>query len=293
VNPVRARSVKRAADGEQAVCGPGGRWYWAAEVDLAAQRIWIDPEETRHLRTVLRHRAADSIEVIDGRGGRYTVALASRVPALGRRGAGRGLEGRILAVHPLTPEPAPLVLAVPCIKWPRLEILVDGAVQLGVTHFHLWHAEQSNWQAELSPSRSRRLERIAREATTQSLGTHAPVITGPLALPALLAALANPLARGEAWVAHLAPDDGGGSVPSPAGDPAGSASTPQPSAGLALVIGPEGGLTPAEVATFQGAGARLLYLGPRRLRTEVAAIAGLAALLDRGRGSASGPIPAR
>ena len=68
MSPVRERGVKGAIDGEQTV-GPGGRWYWAAEVDLPTQRIWIDPEETRHLRTVLRHRAADSIEVIDGRGG--------------------------------------------------------------------------------------------------------------------------------------------------------------------------------------------------------------------------------
>jgi 16S rRNA (uracil1498-N3)-methyltransferase len=45
-----------------------------------------------------------------------------------------------------------------------------------------------------------------------------------------------------------------------------------------LVIGPEGGLTDGEVALCFEAGARCLSLGSRRLRTEVAAIAGLAAL---------------
>ncbi len=53
-------------------------------------------------------------------------------------------------------------------------------------------------------------------------------------------------------------------------------------AGRALVIGPEGGLRDAEVEALLGAGASVLDLGPRRLRTEVAAIAGLAILLGPG-----------
>ena len=48
--------------------------------------------------------------------------------------------------------------------------------------------------------------------------------------------------------------------------------------GRALVVGPEGGLTDRELELCLAAGARCLSLGPRRLRTEVAAIAGLTAL---------------
>lgn len=45
-----------------------------------------------------------------------------------------------------------------------------------------------------------------------------------------------------------------------------------------LLIGPEGGLAPAEIASALQAGFRAVRLGPRVLRTETAALAALAAL---------------
>lgn len=47
---------------------------------------------------------------------------------------------------------------------------------------------------------------------------------------------------------------------------------------LALLVGPEGGFSPGEVARAQAAGYRPVTLGPRVLRTETAALAALAAL---------------
>jgi 16S rRNA (uracil1498-N3)-methyltransferase len=52
----------------------------------------------------------------------------------------------------------------------------------------------------------------------------------------------------------------------------------EPAPGVALVVGPEGGLTDRELAACQGAGALLGSLGPRTLRAETAAIAGVAVL---------------
>ena len=240
------------------------RWYWAVEVDLAARRIRLEPEETTHLRQVLRHRTGDAIEAIDGRGGRYTVAL---LPA--RTGRDRGLEVEILTVHPPTPAPQPLVLCPPLIPWPRLEALIDGAIQLGVTHLWVWEANRARPVGAWSRTRSARFDRIARAATAQSLGTHLPQIVGPRPLPELLHAL------GECaiWVAH-------GPLPAEVTGEGRAAAAPTPGAkaGRALVVGPEGGLTEAEVELCLAAGARPLALGPRRLRTEVAAIAGLSVL---------------
>jgi 16S rRNA (uracil1498-N3)-methyltransferase len=239
------------------------RWYWAAEVDLAAHRVRLDPEETSHLLKVIRHRTGDAIEAIDGRGGRYTVALLPQ--ATGKDVRDRGLEAEILAVHPPEPEPTPLVLCAPLIPWPRLEALLDGAVQLGVTHFCAWEAERESFRGAWSEARIARLERIARAATSQSLGSHAPRIAAPRPLPDILATWAGyPI-----WVAHGPIPQG--STPAQRG---GGATV----GGRVLVIGPEGGLTDGEVALCLEAGARCLSLGSRRLRTEVAAIAGLAAL---------------
>jgi 16S rRNA (uracil1498-N3)-methyltransferase len=51
-----------------------------------------------------------------------------------------------------------------------------------------------------------------------------------------------------------------------------------PAAGAALLVGPEGGFSPAEADTIVQSGFTPIRLGQRILRTETAAIAGLAAL---------------
>ena len=56
-----------------------------------------------------------------------------------------------------------------------------------------------------------------------------------------------------------------------------------------VVIGPEGGLSPEEVELLVKAGAKSITLGPRRLRTETAALAALTLVLDRA-GETSRPM---
>ena len=51
-----------------------------------------------------------------------------------------------------------------------------------------------------------------------------------------------------------------------------------PAAPSALLIGPEGGLAPGEIAAARTAGFMTVRLGPRVLRTETAGIAALAAV---------------
>ncbi|CAN5655090.1 hypothetical protein BH18ACT15_BH18ACT15_05250 [soil metagenome] len=50
---------------------------------------------------------------------------------------------------------------------------------------------------------------------------------------------------------------------------------------VALVVGPEGGLEPGEAEQLGGAGGRLVSLGPRILRTEVAPVVAASAVLFR------------
>jgi 16S rRNA (uracil1498-N3)-methyltransferase len=252
--------------------------------------VWLDPGEARHVRTVLRHEPGDTIEVIDGSGRRFDVELSpARGPhaAAGGRKMGGGkdaiqaaLEGRIVAVHAAPPEPSPLLLAVPMIRWPRLEELLGGAVQLGATSIVFWSAAHSTFEEPLTQGRKQRLEHIVRAATTQSLGLRLPRIAGPCPLETLIPMLAG-LA---VWVAH-GPRSLSDRIPSPRRSNSPSPVPPlaAPSAGgQALVVGPEGGLRDDEVAALVEAGAAILDLGPRRLRTEVAAIAGLALLTAPG-----------
>ena len=50
---------------------------------------------------------------------------------------------------------------------------------------------------------------------------------------------------------------------------------------VSLVIGPEGGFDPDEVAAVTAAGGRIATLGPRILRCETAPLAALAVLMER------------
>ena len=50
------------------------------------------------------------------------------------------------------------------------------------------------------------------------------------------------------------------------------------SRGLALIVGPEGGLSPAEVTACRSNAGTAISLGPRILRTETAALAAIAQL---------------
>ena len=61
----------------------------------------------------------------------------------------------------------------------------------------------------------------------------------------------------------------------------GSVLDPKKDRAVSLLIGPEGGLDPAEVELAQAAGWQVVTLGPRILRAETAALAGVTVIMER------------
>jgi 16S rRNA (uracil1498-N3)-methyltransferase len=252
---------------------PGERRYWADQVDLAERRVWIGSEEARHLVRAMRHRPGDRVDVIDGSGRRYEVELEAPV-----KGAGRGrrrLAARILNVFEAEVTAREPWLIQALIRPERLDAIIDGATQLGVAGIALFQAVRSPTLPELGARRLERLVRLTRAATAQSLGLRLPELRGPLTFSELEALLGG----FRVWVAH------GPRRRDRADDPLADrwiegADAPEGQPGLAhaLVVGPEGGLTDEEIRVFAASGALLLDLGPRRLRSETAALAGLTLL---------------
>ncbi|MGH7578694.1 MAG: RsmE family RNA methyltransferase [Gemmatimonadales bacterium] len=223
----------------------------------AGQRGRLLDGEAHHLR-VRRAEAGESVEVRDGEG----LVGSGR---LVRAGKSWGVE---LISAELAPRGMDLTLAVGAGDRDRFTWVVEKATELGVTSVIPLECERTAGVASrLRAQHLERLRRQALEAVKQSGAAWAARVEEPMSLGTLAG---RPIA-GKGWVA----DGGGAPVPALLGD--------NP---LTIVIGPEGGLTAAELERLRGAGYRPVSLGPHTLRFETAAIAAAAgAVAARLRGS--------
>jgi 16S rRNA (uracil1498-N3)-methyltransferase len=227
--------------------------FYCPQLGAAGEALMLTGEEARHARSVRRLAAGESLWLFDGQG---TMARAI-IRSLERRG--RGLE-LVLAERQVVAAPRPRVeLACALPKGERQAVLLDMATQLGMCAFHPLLCERSIVQPRSGAAR--RWQRICVAACKQSRRAHLPSLR-EATTPAQLAGLArvgytlwvaDPGARPLAERLH-------GSLPDP----------------LLLVVGPEGGMTSAEIVGLTTAGGQTVGLGGAILRIETAAIALLA-----------------
>ncbi|MGX7827032.1 16S rRNA (uracil(1498)-N(3))-methyltransferase [Actinokineospora sp. 24-640] len=218
----------------------------------------LDGPEGRHAAAVRRLRAGEELLVSDGRG---AVARCT-VRAAGRDTLDLGVDRR-------WSEPAPsprVVVAQALVKGDRGELAVELATEAGADEIIPWRARRSVARWEDGPRGDKALARwraTAREAGKQSRRPWLPVVAEPVDTAALSrraerAALVLVLEAGEAT--RLA------EVALPAeGD-------------IVLVVGPEGGIDPAELTALTSVGAVPVRLGPSVLRTSTAAAVALGAI---------------
>lgn len=217
--------------------------------------VALGGDEARHAVTVARVRVGERVSLGDGRG---RVVAGPVTSAEGRR-----LELRVDAVRD-EPEPAPrLTLVQALAKGDRDELAVQAATELGVDRVVPWAASRSvsRWDGPKAEKGRARWASIVREAVKQSIRARVPSVD-PVAstreLPARL--------EGERMLL-LVP---GAATPLSAIRPDGR--------DLALVVGPEGGMDPAEVERLREAGAEPVRLGEAVLRTSTAGPAAIAVL---------------
>lgn len=151
------------------------------------------------------------------------------------------------------PEGPPVTLYVAGLRIERLAWIAEKATELGAVHLGIVRTARAQSFRVAAPLA--RLERIVREAAKQSALSCWPQVSGALSLEEALAA---PAAQ------RLLLDRGG--VPFP------SRLERRP---LALLVGPEGGWVPEEVARARERGWSRVALPAGQLRAETAAIAGL------------------
>ena len=222
--------------------------------------VLVDGPEGHHAVAVRRLRAGERVVVADGAGGGVRGEVLDATKA--------GLRVR---VDELLDEPAPavrLVVAQALAKGDRAELAVEMLTEVGVAELVPWQASRSvaRWSADRVDRGLTRWRSTAREAAKQSRRLRVPSVSDPVTTKALVQRLA---AADLALVLH---EDA--TVPIAAVDlPAGGE--------VVVVVGPEGGISPEELAAFDAVGARTVRVGDHVLRTSTAGVVALAALLNR------------
>jgi len=219
------------------------------------QRVRLDPAESRHLFHALRRRVGDRVTLADGAGG---VAVGA-VEVASVRGAEVAVETLQVVPPPARPD---VTVALGVLHGQAMDWAVQKVVEVGVGRFVPVVAERSQLGVRPARGRVEHWRRVARQALKQCRRPWAMEVEDPRSVEDLA-----PLGR-----------SGGGLVADPLGD---SLDTlPSRSAAL-LLVGPEGGLTGAEIRLLAGEGWRTLRLGPHVLRAETAAVVGAALLVNR------------
>ncbi len=221
----------------------------------SGHEVTVEGERAHYLRSVLRLRAGAPLTVFDGEGGEFdaeVLAFDRRRVRL-RLGAWRDVERE---------SPLRIHLGLAVAKGERMDWAVQKAVELGVAAITPLLTERGNvvLEGERAERRRRHWQAVAVAACEQCGRNRVPAVAPPQPLPAWL-----PGRRGLVF------------------DPSGASlgALPEPAGELALLIGPEGGLTAAELRLAEAEGFVPVALGPRILRVETAAVAALTAVQCR------------
>ncbi len=222
-----------------------------------ARRRFFVPEVRRGIAELTGHDAEHLVRVLRAEAGQRYEISDNRDVYLAEISSARKSAGCFEVMGKLAPqaELPPAALVVALIKFDRLEWLVEKATELGVADVLFFEAVRSE-RGLLQAARKRiaRWEKIALEASQQSRRAHLPRLSETN------------------WKSVLATD--GVKLlhdENPAAPPLQKAD-----GRAAILVGPEGGWTDGEREEALAAGWQPYSLGPMILRTETAALAGLA-----------------
>ena len=217
----------------------------------------LDENAASHLR-VLRLQVGESVTLFDGSGGEFAASIA----AIGKRDASVNL----IAHHAIERESMlDITLVQALATGDKMDWIIQKATELGVTTIEPIQTLRATARlnAERAEKRALHWQGVATAACEQCGRNRVPVVQPLLDFPAWL----KRKPHANSFILHPeANADWLTAVRAVAGQ------------AVALLIGPEGGFAPEEVAAALRAGVQPVRFGPRVLRTETAGMAALAAL---------------
>lgn len=232
------------------------RRFIATDCDLCGETVEIRGDLFRHMARVLRLKIDTSVTLADGRG----TECMGRIREIGRESLIVAIAERSVGASAADTPRITLYQGLP--KGEKMELILQKCTELGVTEVVPFLARRSviRLAADREGERLRRWQRVAEEAARQA---GCPVVPGVR------------LARSMNEVAQEADHDlklllWEGERATGLKDVIDGHSSPQ---NIALIVGPEGGITPEEAEQARAGGFVPVTLGSRILRTETAGIA--------------------
>ncbi|MFQ5602788.1 MAG: RsmE family RNA methyltransferase [bacterium] len=238
-------------------------FFYVRPSDVSGIFLTLQKEELHHLVHVHRKKPGERFLASDGKGHVYECQVKAR-----------GCEANrfpILNVHHGSNEPKfALTLAVAMPKRDRFEWILEKGTELGVTRFIPMTTERTIVKS--SVSKKPRFEKIVLAGMKQCQRAVLPQIDDPTDFSVLcntsqsfsLKILAHEKSSEHNFEKIFS----------------GRPNRLTHASGI-LCIGPEGGFTENEIALARRNGFKIVGLGPRRLRTETAALLGATLLLDK------------
>jgi 16S rRNA (uracil1498-N3)-methyltransferase len=231
-------------------------WTEFATAPKSGEQIELGGSEGKHASTVRRMRVGEAIQLTDGMGLRVKGSVAEVLP--------KSLVVQVLEVSTDAQPTNQFFLVQALAKGDRDELAIQAATELGAVAMIPWQAERSisRWDAAKASKGQARWQLICDEAAKQSLRTHFPVVAMPLNSDEL---------------AKIVDDFDSVLILDPTAK-LGLAKVEGLKGKIALVVGPEGGISEVELELFEKAGATRVHLGESILRTSTAGVAAIAAI---------------
>ena len=226
---------------------------------ISEDTIHISESERHHLLNVLRLKADDQVEVFDGVGNRYVASLCDTRTF--------PLQAKILQhqFHPHTPPYITLFQGLP--KFDKMDLIVQKTTEVGVNEIAPMICQRSRPKSVVQEKRTVRWQRIANEAAKQCKRPHFVHVLAPQGLEECLGRVDHLDLLILLWEGEKR--QGLKKILRNHGE----------AKSVGLFVGPEGGFTDEEVELAVQNGCVPATFGDNILRTETAAIVGVASVM--------------
>lgn len=220
------------------------------------EEVTLDEIASRHLVTVLRLKPGDEITLFNGQGGEFLATLIdsnhkkATVMVSNFEDANRE-------------SPLNIHLAIGMSRGDRMDWVIQKATEAGVTEITPLYTERTEvkLKGDRTEKKVRHWQQISISACEQSYRTHIPTLHSPVSIESWCSSIQAEKKlvlhhRSDQTIKELKDNSVANGGPLK----------------VALLIGPEGGLTEQEIKQAEDAQFSALTLGPRVLRTETAPV---------------------